>query len=156
MSKLARSLAVAILMLPSAAPGDEFHGREIQGKARVIDADTIEIGGTRLALFGIDAPAENETCERRDALDGQRWNCGQQASWALAFTLAEHWVTCRPNRMAAHTAAGDTAAICTIGPGQDIALTMLRQGWARAEESSPAGYPAAEVAARQERLGLWQ
>ena len=92
-----------------------------------------------------------------------------QASWALAFTLAEHWVTCRPQQIgfeknasasqapqSALASQNSVAAICTIGPGQDIAETMLRQGWARAEESSPPGYASAEVAARQAKLGLWQ
>jgi endonuclease YncB( thermonuclease family) len=154
-------IALASILFALASP--HAFAAEVQGKARVIDAETIEIGDARIRLFGIDAPAETEACLR----DGMQWNCGQQASWALAYTLAEHWVTCRAQSLGlgAPVKQSDRAlqnipeavpASCTIGPGQDVAETLLRQGWARAEESSPAGYASAEVAARQARLGMWQ
>jgi endonuclease YncB( thermonuclease family) len=121
---------------------------EIRGRATVIDAGTIEIGGARIRLADIAAPAERETC----IANGAAWNCGQQASWAQAFALAEHWVTCSPR-----TRAGDLlVARCTIGGAHDIAETLLRQGWARTAATSPARYKAAEDQARQARVGLWR
>ncbi|WP_306419262.1 thermonuclease family protein [Loktanella sp. Alg231-35] len=42
------------------------------GTIRVIDADTIDVGGTRVRLFGIDAPEMGQPCEK----DGRTWDCG--------------------------------------------------------------------------------
>lgn len=164
--KLVLSIIVSTGLLTGTSAHAETVRDDLQGKARVIDAGHIEIGGARVELYGVDAPDEQTQCNKSD---GAQWNCGLQASWALAFTLAEHWVTCRPQQIgfeknasasqapqSALASQNSVAAICTIGPGQDIAETMLRQGWARAEESSPPGYASAEVAARQAKLGLWQ
>src|SRR5262245_8296080 len=51
----------------------------ITGIASVIDGDTIEIHGQRIRLFGIDAPESGQLCVRPT---GERWRCGQQASFA--------------------------------------------------------------------------
>jgi len=47
---------------------------EITGPARVIDGDTIDIAGTRIRLWGIDAPETRQTCEGRDR---QTYECGR-------------------------------------------------------------------------------
>lgn len=47
------------------------------GAIRVIDADTWEVGGARVRLFGIDAPEKNQTCEWPD---GREWPCGRWAT----------------------------------------------------------------------------
>lgn len=114
---------------------------DIEGKATVIDAGTIEIGSQRIRLYGIDAPAADQIC----AADSKPWNCGQQATWALAFELAEHWVICRNK--------GPGSATCFIGGSHDIAEIMVRKGWARA---SVEDYVAAEAEARAADAGLWR
>ena len=114
---------------------------DIEGKATVIDAGTIEIGDARIRLFGIEAPAADQIC----TADGMPWNCGQQATWALAFELAEHWVTCRDK--------GLGSAACFIGGTFDVGEIMVRKGWARANDTD---YAAAEAEARANRVGLWR
>ena len=53
------TLLAALLAAPAiAAPN---------GTVRVIDADTIDVGGTRVRLFGIDAPEMGQPC----AADGR-------------------------------------------------------------------------------------
>lgn len=42
----------------------------------VIDGDTIDIGGTRYRLHGIDAPEAGQTCAKQG---GGTWQCGKQA-----------------------------------------------------------------------------
>ncbi|MFQ5765396.1 MAG: thermonuclease family protein, partial [Rhodospirillales bacterium] len=49
-------LAVAALAAGSVAAAD------VTGDARVIDGRTLEVGGERFRLFGIDAPGLDQTC----------------------------------------------------------------------------------------------
>jgi endonuclease YncB( thermonuclease family) len=46
---------------------------DVVGVASVIDADTIEIHGERIRLFGIDAPESCQTCEERFRPDMALW-----------------------------------------------------------------------------------
>ena len=54
---------------------------ELVGRASVIDGDTIEIGGERIRLFGIDAIEAHQTCTLPT---GGKWRCGGAAAKALA------------------------------------------------------------------------
>ncbi len=47
------------------------------GTIRVIDADTIDVGGDRVRLFGLDAPEIGQPC----VLGGQTIDCGRWVSW---------------------------------------------------------------------------
>lgn len=75
----ARSFMVLLLALGTTALAAAQGS--IVGVASVIDGDTIEIHGQRIRLFGIDAPESSQLCRRPN---GERWRCGQQASFALA------------------------------------------------------------------------
>ncbi len=65
----------------------------IVGVACVIDGDSIEIHGQRIRLFGIDAPESSQLCVRPT---GERWRCGQQASFALADRIGRATLSCQP------------------------------------------------------------
>jgi len=62
----------------------------IAGQASVIDGDTIEIHGTRIRLWGIDAPEHDQTC----VADGRAYRCGQKAALALSDRVGSHTVMC--------------------------------------------------------------
>ena len=79
-SAAGRKLPFGLLIGLSVVVG-AFAQDRIIGVARVIDGETIEIYGQRIRLFGIDAPESSQLCERPT---GERWRCGQQASFALA------------------------------------------------------------------------
>jgi endonuclease YncB( thermonuclease family) len=64
---------------------------QLAGPARVIDGDTVEIGGEAVRLHGIDAPETGQSCS--DA-SGAEWSCGDEAAAALARLVAGQPVTC--------------------------------------------------------------
>ena len=55
-------------------------GPTFSGRARVVDGDTLEVGGKRIRLHGVDAPESRQSC----IAAGRRWPCGERATRALA------------------------------------------------------------------------
>ncbi len=121
---------------------------EILGKVRVIDGDSLEVGGRPVALDGIDAPEEEQTC----TADGKPWSCGREAAFALAFETAEHWLRCDET---GQNQAGEIVAVCHVGP-YDLGALMVRKGWAFAYPRQSGRYAAEENEARAARAGIWR
>lgn len=138
------ALCVSLLIAFVAAPARA----EVTGKPRVIDGDTLEIAGERIRLYGIAAPAPDQTC----TADGAEWSCGQEATFALIFETAYHWVTCKGDN---RDRAGRLVAVCTIGP-YDLNALMVRKGWALADRRYASDYVDEEEEARAARRGLWK
>jgi len=63
----------------------------LQGEARAVDGDTLQVGDTRLRLHGIDAPELRQTCEDQA---GEAWACGRRAASELAAAVAGGEVHC--------------------------------------------------------------
>ena len=112
------TLAAAILF---AAPA---HAADRLGViTRIIDADTFEIGGTRIRLCGIDAP-ERDT------------RTGRAAARFARETLLGRQVLCRPvgegtpcDSRSRRTSRGRLVAQCFVG-GEDVAAMLVRAGHA--------------------------
>lgn len=140
------ALVIALTGLLAANPA-----AALEGRPTVIDAGTIEIAGTTVRLFGLDAPAADATCPR---VDGTRWDCGRQAVFGLAALLERHWVTCVPQ---GRDARGLVTAVCRMGGAQgiDVGQRLVADGWARPDPSQSDAYVADEQAARAAGLGLW-
>jgi endonuclease YncB( thermonuclease family) len=64
---------------------------EITGPARVIDGDTLDMAGTRIRLWGIDALETRQTCEGRD---GQTYACGRDSRAVMIELTRDRTVTC--------------------------------------------------------------
>ncbi|WP_333939097.1 thermonuclease family protein [Bradyrhizobium sp. CCBAU 11386] len=121
---MATGLFVVLATLAAACP---TAAHDIVGRASVIDGDTIEIHGTRIRLWGIDAPEHDQLC-RGD--DSELYRCGQKAAAALAglFYAIPRPVICRPKDRDQY---GRTVAVCKIGePDPDIAHWMVSNGHA--------------------------
>jgi endonuclease YncB( thermonuclease family) len=136
-----RAVALLMAILPATALA------EIRGTAQVIDGDTIEIAGTEIRLYGIDAPEPEQTCQS----DGRAYACGRLASRVLARIVARHWLWCE-NR--GRDRAGRTVAVCRRGAG-DVSAAMVREGWALTYRDLSVHYGSLEDEARAARLGLW-
>ena len=120
----------------------------VSGKARVVDGDTLEIGGVRIRLHGVDAPESRQTC----IAAGRRWPCGERATRALAGRIAGRTVACEERDRDRY---GRIVAVCRHG-GQDVNAWMVSQGLALAYRRYSRDYVAEEASARDARLGMWR
>lgn len=87
---------------------------EIRGRAWVIDGDTIDIGGTRIRLAGIDAPEMDHPY-------------GKNAKWTLVNLCKGREVRAVLNGDLSHDR---TVATCYLPDGRDLSAEMVRAGMA--------------------------
>ena len=119
----------------------------LKGMARVIDGSTVVMDGRRLRLEGIRPFPLDEMC--RGATETGNWPCGREAAYALSRLIDQRGLECTVET----DTRGDTEAVCKRGD-VDVALEMLRRGWARTDlGGAPA---AAQSEARAARRGIWR
>lgn len=115
------------------------------GQVRVVDADTVDIDGTRFRLHGIDAPEARQTCRAM----GLTWDCGEAATEAL-FSRAEG-MSCQGSDA---DRFGRTIGVCSSGTGQDLNAWLVANGWALAYRQFSEDYVDAEEQARSNKRGV--
>ena len=120
----------------------------VEGRASVIDGDTVEIHGERIRLHGIDAPESRQLCTNPQ---GEDWRCGQRAALALADHINGAVLRCEPRTIDRYKRL---IAVCYAG-GEDINQWMVAQGWALAYRQYSKDYVAVEALARNARLNIW-
>jgi endonuclease YncB( thermonuclease family) len=123
-------------------------GRVITGRATVVDGDGLEIGGTKIRLFGVDAPEIDQYCQRDDRT---RWRCGHYASVELDRLVASREVACTVRTVDQYDRP---VAVCRVGDA-DVAESQVRNGWAVAYRKFTKDYADEEDAARSAKRGLW-
>lgn len=116
---------------------------------RIHDGDTVTLDdGTRVRLWGIDAPELAQTCQ--DA-DGRSWACGKRARDALVAYIGGRPIDCQYRDRDRY---GRLVAACSAG-GQDLGTAMVRDGWAVAFTRYTDRYAGDEAEARRAGRGLW-
>jgi len=120
---------------------------DITGAARVVDGDTIDVGTTRIRLWGIDAPESKQLCQR----DGAEWMCGRDAALALERWIGQRTVSCEEK---ARDRYGRTVGLCRVD-GDDVSAWMVSNGYAVAFRRYSADYIALEEKALEQRRGIW-
>ena len=91
---------------------------EPPGQIRVIDADTVDVDGTRYRLFGIDAPETDQTCRAW----GRTRDCGAAATEAL-MSRAEG-MSCEGRGTNIY---GRVIGVCSSG-GEDLNAWLVANG----------------------------
>jgi endonuclease YncB( thermonuclease family) len=122
---------------------------DIEGRVRVIDGDTLDVGEVRVRLHGVDAPEADQTCLNAR---GQEWACGAwateqaQARWEGRTAGCERIDTDRYGRAVAR---------CQVN-GTDLGATLVSEGMALAYREYSDDYLPQEVSAQGAQAGVWQ
>ncbi|MFA6019759.1 MAG: thermonuclease family protein [Rhodospirillales bacterium] len=136
----AAGLALALVALPAQA-------ETIQGRARVVDGDSIEIRKRPIRLTAIDAPELSQTCQR----DGKEWACGLVAAAQLRLLIKKRRVICQSEGLDRY---GRWLAACKVAD-VDLGGEMVAAGLALAYRRYSSRYVTEENAARAAKQGLW-
>ena len=120
----------------------------ISGRATVVDGDTLIVAGTRIRLFGIDAPESNQHCQ----LGSRPWACGAASTAQLRNLIGDSAIRCAPT---SNDRYGRTLARCHVHE-TDIQAWMVANGWAVAYSRYSHDYEPEQKYAQHLRLGIWQ
>ena len=125
----------------------------IEGKAKVVDGDTITINKTKIRFSGIDAPESyfyglTQYCQRPS---GKIWACGKKATAALKKLIGKHEVQCTDEGQDKY---GRTLSICYAN-GVDLQSEMVRTGMAVAYIRYSNRYENEMIEAMTYRAGIW-
>ena len=118
------------------------------GQVRVIDGDTFRVGGTRVRLYGLDAPETSQTCKTEQGVD---WACGAWSKSVAETRFGGRHATCDALYLDAY---GRTVATCAID-GADVGQVLVRDGVAFAFRKYSSDYVKDEELARAADTGLW-
>ncbi|KAA0970874.1 thermonuclease family protein [Aureimonas fodinaquatilis] len=126
---------------------------EINGRAEVIDGDTISVAGTseRIRLYGIDAPEGQQTCETSS---GKIYLCGNSSAQFLTDLIGRNGrVSCVEHTRDRY---GRIVAECRTSGGKNLNNEMVRAGWAvHYERYSDGRYGRAQNDGRENKRGMW-
>jgi endonuclease YncB( thermonuclease family) len=110
----------------------------------MIDGDTLDLGGQRIRLWGIDAPEARQQCQGRD---GRTYSCGRDATAVLSDLVRGKRTECGKRDQDRFSARW--LSVCRTEAGEINA--MVRRGWAVDYGRFSGGpYRAEEAAARAE------
>lgn len=145
---LARSIFTCAILIVIAAP-TTFAAEIKPGSAVVIDGDTLEVGGERIRLHGIDAPELGQRC---GTARGGNWACGEAAARRLTELVDGRSVACTGEGRDQYDRI---IATCRVA-NADVGATLVREGLAWAYRRYSDDHASAEDAARRGKRGIWQ
>ncbi|WP_338107437.1 thermonuclease family protein [Bradyrhizobium yuanmingense] len=96
---------------------------DLTGRASIIDGDTLEIRGSLIRLWGIDAPEHDQLCRGADSTP---YHCGAKAANKLDRFIVGRPVSCSRVATDRHRR---TVAVCSVD-GVDLAGWLVSQGHA--------------------------
>jgi endonuclease YncB( thermonuclease family) len=140
-------MSCLLLLLTWCSPA---YSGDLIGQASIIDGDTLEIHGTRIRLWGVDAPESAQLCRGEDSL---QYRCGAQAANDLDAFIARRPVNCTPITLDRY---GRTVATCSVD-GADLGDWLVRNGLALDwPQYSKGRYNAAQRDAEHAGRAIWK
>ena len=138
---ISRVIAVGLLLAAAVAMG--LQPARADDEFSVVDGDTLQIGDKVVDLYGIDAPELGQLC-----FHDNDWNrCGQAAAFELKKLIEfDGPPVCEP-------APQNRNQVVCRASGRDVALALLRAGYAVASTGSGDIYREAEKSARETSSG---
>ncbi len=146
MLKLISNLSV-LIVIGLLGPDVLAAETRIKGTIRVIDGDTFDVGGTRVRLFGIDAPEGDQPCT--DA-QGTELACGTFVTTQVRDAYRGKQADCRQTDIDRY---GRSVARCVVG-GVDVGQNLVASGLAFAFAQYSRDYIAVEKAAIRAGRGI--
>ncbi|MEM1130816.1 MAG: thermonuclease family protein [Pseudomonadota bacterium] len=138
---------VAICAVSASLGGAAVAG-QVSGPARLVDGDTLEVGGQMVRLAGIDAPETGQRCQ--DA-QGRDYPCGESAVEALQRLVRNRPVTCEGREYDRY----DRLIGTCWAAGTALNSAMVKQGWAVAFTRFSEQFLPEELDAAKAGRGLW-
>lgn len=125
---------------------------QAQARVKVVDGDSLEIGGKKIRLVGIDSPEFFQICETSD---GKAYECGQEAlkfmqSMVDAGAAQKNQVVCKKVGTDRYNRA---LSLCFVGE-KNLNLEMVLNGWAVVYRNER--FVEAEQEAKSNHRGIWQ
>ena len=122
-------------------------GKNIYGKAKIIDGDTIHIGNSKIRLHAIDAPETKQRCKK----NGKKWNCGLESTRFLKNLIGNDEIKCVTNGRDKYNRY---IAVC-FKNNLDLNSEMVINGWAIAYRYYSLDYVKEERIAKSKKVGIW-
>ena len=119
---------------------------------RVIDGDTIHLGGISVRLQGIDAPELKQKCTEKVAGKSIEYSCGSEAMAHLIKLVGNKKIVCTDEgkdfykRQLSYCFAGDL----------NINKQMVRDGYAVAYSYYDVSFVVDEMIAKGKKRGIWR
>jgi endonuclease YncB( thermonuclease family) len=121
----------------------------LAGQASVIDGDTLEIHGTRIRLWGIDAPETTQLCRGDDSLP---YRCGAKAPNDLDAFIARPPVNCIPISLDRYRRTVATYSVGDIDLGEWLVRNGLAIDWPKYSKGK---FDAIRHEAEHAGRGIW-
>lgn len=125
----------------------EAPANRLEGVGRVIDGDTLDVGGVRVRLHGIDAFERNQMCDG----PGGAWACGAAATQSLKARAEGRGLICEVKDIDRY---GRKVSRCEQA-GVDVARALVSEGLALAYRRYSRDYVDDELAAQAMAAGAW-
>lgn len=120
---------------------------DISGRVHVIDGDTLDVGGVRVRLHGIDAPEQDQLCGGRSS---PIWGCGAWATGEVRTRYEGRKARCAQVDIDRY---GRAVARCAVD-GHDMGAALVEDGIAFAYRRYAMDYDLAEKRAAVAGRGL--
>jgi endonuclease YncB( thermonuclease family) len=137
-------LAGLILLQAPAGAADN-----LAGQASLVDGDTLEIHGTRIRLWGIDAPESSQLCRGENSL---QYRCGAKAASDFDAFIARRPVNCVPVSLDQYHRTVATCSVDDVDLGEWLVRNGLAIDW---PQYSKGKFDAIQREAEHAGRGIW-